>query len=81
MICGSSRPAGRDLFSRLACRGLGGVDDELGDPLGRRPEARRDVGDGRRVGAGLTIIQWQDGTPVTVYPPRLAVSEAIWPKN
>jgi branched-chain amino acid transport system substrate-binding protein len=35
---------------------------------------------GRRVGAGLTIIQWQDGVPVTVYPPPLAVSEPIWPK-
>jgi branched-chain amino acid transport system substrate-binding protein len=34
---------------------------------------------GRRVGAGLTIIQWQDGVPVTVYPPALAVSEPIWP--
>jgi len=34
---------------------------------------------GRRVGAGLTIIQWQDGVPVTVYPPELAVAEPIWP--
>ena len=36
---------------------------------------------GRRVGAGLTIIQWQGGTPITVYPPRLAVAEPIWPTN
>jgi branched-chain amino acid transport system substrate-binding protein len=36
---------------------------------------------GRRVGAGLTIIQWQDGVPVTVYPPALAVAEPIWPKS
>jgi branched-chain amino acid transport system substrate-binding protein len=36
---------------------------------------------GRRVGAGLTIIQWQDGKPITVFPPRLAVAEPIWPKN
>jgi branched-chain amino acid transport system substrate-binding protein len=36
---------------------------------------------GRRVGAGLTIIQWQDGVPVTVYPPELAVAEPIWPKG
>lgn len=36
---------------------------------------------GRRVGAGLTIIQWQDGTPITVYPPDLAVAEPIWPKS
>jgi branched-chain amino acid transport system substrate-binding protein len=36
---------------------------------------------GRREGAGLTIIQWQDGVPVTVYPPELAVSEPIWPAS
>lgn len=36
---------------------------------------------GRRVGAGLTIIQWQDGTPVTIYPPELAVAEPIWPTD
>lgn len=36
---------------------------------------------GRRVGAGLTIIQWQNGKPITVFPPRLAVAEPIWPKN
>jgi branched-chain amino acid transport system substrate-binding protein len=37
--------------------------------------------DGRRVGASLTIIQWQDGIPVTIYPPDLAVAKAVWPKN
>jgi branched-chain amino acid transport system substrate-binding protein len=36
---------------------------------------------GRRVGAGLTIIQWQDGVPVTVYPPDLAVAEPLWPAS
>ncbi|MCK6450103.1 MAG: ABC transporter substrate-binding protein [Alphaproteobacteria bacterium] len=36
---------------------------------------------GRRVGAGLTIIQWQKGVPVVVYPSNLAVSQAIWPKK
>lgn len=36
---------------------------------------------GRRVGAGLTIIQWQNGKPITVFPPRLAVAAPIWPKN
>lgn len=36
---------------------------------------------GRRVGAGLTIIQWQGGKPITVYPPQLAVATPIWPKN
>lgn len=33
---------------------------------------------GRRVDAGLTIIQWQKGVPVTVYPPELAVAKPIW---
>ena len=36
---------------------------------------------GRRVDAGLVIVQWQDGTPVTVYPPELASAKAFWPKN
>ena len=36
---------------------------------------------GRRVDAGLTIIQWQDGIPVTVYPPALAVAEPLWPAS
>lgn len=34
---------------------------------------------GQREGASLTIIQWQDGVPLTVYPEDLAVSDAIWP--
>ena len=36
---------------------------------------------GRRVGAGLAIIQWQSGMPVTVYPPAAAVAQPIWPKK
>ena len=36
---------------------------------------------GRRVDAGLTIIQWQSGMPVTVYPPAAAVAKPIWPKK
>jgi branched-chain amino acid transport system substrate-binding protein len=35
---------------------------------------------GRRVDAGLVIVQWQDGTPMTVYPPELATSKAFWPQ-
>ena len=31
---------------------------------------------GRRVGAGLTIIQWQTGVPVTVYPPDAGGGQA-----
>jgi branched-chain amino acid transport system substrate-binding protein len=36
---------------------------------------------GRRVGAGLAIIQWQKGMPVTVFPPEMAVAQPIWPKR
>ncbi|HUF20640.1 MAG TPA: ABC transporter substrate-binding protein [Burkholderiales bacterium] len=36
---------------------------------------------GRRVDAGLLIVQWQKGVPVTVYPPKDAVAEPIWPKR
>ncbi|MCU4178887.1 ABC transporter substrate-binding protein [Bosea sp. BH3] len=36
---------------------------------------------GRRVDAGLTILQWQNGIPNTVYPPDLAMSEAVWSKK
>lgn len=34
---------------------------------------------GRRKGASLTIIQWQNGVPVTVFPKELAVSAPVWP--
>ncbi|CAM3360409.1 ABC transporter substrate-binding protein [Bordetella sputigena] len=34
---------------------------------------------GHRVGASLTIIQWQNGVPVTVYPENLAIAPPIWP--
>ena len=36
---------------------------------------------GRREGASLTIIQWQDGVPVTIFPEDLAVAAPQWPKN
>ncbi|MGA0594147.1 ABC transporter substrate-binding protein [Enterovirga sp. CN4-39] len=36
---------------------------------------------GRRVGAGVTIVQWQNGTPVTVFPKEIAVAEPFWPKR
>jgi branched-chain amino acid transport system substrate-binding protein len=36
---------------------------------------------GRRVGAGLAIIQWQKGMPVTVYPPEMAIAQPLWPKR
>ena len=34
---------------------------------------------GRREGAGLLIVQWQDGVPVSVYPQRDAVATPRWP--
>ena len=34
---------------------------------------------GHREGAGLLIVQWQGGVPVTVYPPNDAVSAPVWP--
>jgi branched-chain amino acid transport system substrate-binding protein len=36
---------------------------------------------GRREGASLLIVQWQNGIPVTVFPPKEALAEPIWPKN
>ena len=36
---------------------------------------------GRRIGAGMTIVQWQAGVPVTVFPPQLALSKPFWPKS
>ena len=35
---------------------------------------------GRRVGATLIIVQWQNGAPVTVFPPESAMAAPIWPK-
>jgi branched-chain amino acid transport system substrate-binding protein len=36
---------------------------------------------GRRVNAGLAVIQWQNGVPVTIYPDSLAVAKPIWSKK
>lgn len=36
---------------------------------------------GKREGAGMTIIQWQDGVPRTVFPTDIALSPAIWETN
>jgi branched-chain amino acid transport system substrate-binding protein len=36
---------------------------------------------GRRVGAGVVVVQWQSGVPVTVYPPEMAVAPPFWPKR
>jgi branched-chain amino acid transport system substrate-binding protein len=36
---------------------------------------------GRRIGAGMTIVQWQAGVPMTVFPPELALAKPFWPKS
>ncbi|MDE1568980.1 ABC transporter substrate-binding protein [Aquabacter sediminis] len=36
---------------------------------------------GRRVDAQMTVVQWQNGIPVTVFPKDLAVAEPFWPKK
>jgi branched-chain amino acid transport system substrate-binding protein len=36
---------------------------------------------GRRVDAEMTVVQWQNGIPVTVSPQKLAVAEPFWPKR
>jgi branched-chain amino acid transport system substrate-binding protein len=36
---------------------------------------------GRRTGAQLVIVQWQDGVPVSVYPPDAAFGKPRWPQN
>jgi branched-chain amino acid transport system substrate-binding protein len=36
---------------------------------------------GRRVGAPLILVQWQNGVPVTVGPAQFAAAKAIWPKK
>lgn len=35
---------------------------------------------GRRVGAELCIVQWQNGKPVAVSPASIAVAKPVWPK-
>jgi branched-chain amino acid transport system substrate-binding protein len=36
---------------------------------------------GRRIDAGLAIIQWQSGIPLTIYPDDLAMAKPLWPKK
>ena len=33
---------------------------------------------GRRIGAKMVMVQWQNGAPVTVYPPEVASAAAKW---
>ena len=36
---------------------------------------------GRRVGASIVLVQWQNGTPVAVYPEDAAASKLVLPKS
>jgi len=36
---------------------------------------------GRRIGAQLVIVQWQNGMPETVFPPANATAKPVWPKQ
>jgi len=36
---------------------------------------------GRRAGAGLLIVQWQNGEPKVVYPPASAMAKPVWSKQ
>lgn len=36
---------------------------------------------GRRVGADMVVVQWQNGEPKPVYPADLASTKVIWPKK
>jgi branched-chain amino acid transport system substrate-binding protein len=36
---------------------------------------------GRRSGAELVIVQWQNGEPRAIYPPSLAAAKPMWPKR
>jgi branched-chain amino acid transport system substrate-binding protein len=36
---------------------------------------------GRRDGAVFVIAQWQNGLPITVYPPASAIKPPLWPKR
>jgi branched-chain amino acid transport system substrate-binding protein len=36
---------------------------------------------GRRIGAQLLIVQWQNGAPETVFPPANATAKPVWPKQ
>jgi branched-chain amino acid transport system substrate-binding protein len=36
---------------------------------------------GRRAGAPLVIVQWQNGKPLSIYPTDRALAKAKWPKS
>ena len=36
---------------------------------------------GRRIGAQMALVQWQDGKPRAVFPESIAVATPAWPKS
>jgi branched-chain amino acid transport system substrate-binding protein len=36
---------------------------------------------GRRLGADVVVVQWQNGVPLTVYPTDAALAKPIWPRQ
>ena len=53
--------------------------------MGRRdlfPDGRISYDEkGRRKGAKICIVQYQNGRPVPVYPESIAIGQAAWPKT
>jgi branched-chain amino acid transport system substrate-binding protein len=46
------------------------------------PDARLSFDEkGRRKGAKICIVQYQNGKPVPVYPESIATDQAVWPKT
>ena len=76
----ASLPAGRTAriggFPSNAIRAM----DVTDGPARYYPGGRVKFDDkGRRVGAELLIVQWQNGVPETVFPPSAAVAKPVWP--
>ena len=58
------------------------VMDISGGPASYFPGGKLKFSDnGRREGASLLIVQWQNGVPITVYPPKEAIAGPLWPKQ
>ena len=56
--------------------------DTTGGPARFFPGGRLKFEDnGRRAGAGLLIVQWQNGEPKVVYPPQSAMAKPVWSKQ
>ena len=62
------------------------LDTEFGREIGEGPALFFPDGTlkyddkGRRVGAKLSVVQWQGGKPVPVFPESIAAGKVSWPK-